>query len=172
MKAPPLLPEETLHRVLRAANVDGISVLAVAGFLALAAASMGDYYGAGIGLLVAAAGAIELHGAALLRAGEPRGFAWLLGSQPYLLAVLLGYCALRLVSFDPALIQQALTTDVRESIAAAGYNEHQFMHTVYTATYVTLAVGSVVFQGGMALYYWRRRDAVRAALCADEDPAE
>ena len=35
-RTPPLLPEETLRRVLRVANFDGMSVLAVAGILALA----------------------------------------------------------------------------------------------------------------------------------------
>lgn len=164
MKAPPLLPEETLARVLRTANTDGMSVMAIAGFLALASASMGDFYGAGIGLLVAAAGAIEMHGAGLLRAGDPRGMNWILASQPYLLAVLLGYCALRFLSFDPSLLKQAITDDVRQSIREAGYREEVFVRTVYFATYGLLAFGATVFQGGMALYYWRRREAVVAAL--------
>ena len=169
MKAPPLLPEETLYRVLRTANMDGISVLAIAGFLALGSASMGDFYGAGIGLLVAAAGAIELHGSGLLRSGETRGMNWLLASQPYLLAILLGYCALRLISFDPTLLKQAVTADVRQAIAQAGYQEDHFLKVVYTATYLTLAVGTILFQGGMTLYYWRRREAVTAALSDGED---
>jgi hypothetical protein len=168
MKAPPLLPDETLARVLRTANMDGISVMAIAGFLALASASMGDLYGAGIGLLVAAAGAIELHGAGLLRAGDARGLNWILTSQPYLLVVLLGYCGLRFLSFDPSLLKQAITDDMRLSIAQAGYREDEFVRIVYFATYGLLALGATVFQGGMALYYWRRREAVRAAVEGEE----
>jgi hypothetical protein len=46
MKAPPPLPEDTVRRVVRVARFDGWSVLGVAGVLALAAATMGDYVGA------------------------------------------------------------------------------------------------------------------------------
>lgn len=153
--------------MLRTATTDGITVLAIAGFLALASASTGDFVGAGIGLLVAAAGAIELHGAGLLRAGDPRGMNWLLASQPYLLVILLGYCGLRLMSFDPAALRQALTTEMRESIAQAGYREDEFIRVVYRLTYGLLAAGALLFQGGMALYYWRRRAAVSAAVLGE-----
>lgn len=164
MKTPPLLPEETLPRVLRTANTDGISVMAIAGFLALASAAGGDFHGAAIGLLVAAAGAIELHGAGLLRAGVARGMNWLLFSQPYLVVVLVGYAALRLYAYDPTLLREAMTPQMRASLAQQGWDEASFLHFVYTTTYVGLAIGTVLFQGGMALYYWRRRHAVVGAL--------
>jgi len=164
MKAPPLLPEETLHRVLRVANLDGLSVMAVAGLLALAAASVGDYNGAGVGLLVAAAGAIELHGAGLLRSGEVRGMKWLVASQPYLLAVLLGYSAIRLWSHDTTELQAVMTSDLRNSLEASGFSEEEFLRKFYTTVYVVLAIGTLIFQGGMTLYYVRRRTAVAAAL--------
>jgi len=55
MKAPPLLPEETLLRVLRVARLDGLSVLVIAGVFALISALAGDGVGAVVGLLVAGA---------------------------------------------------------------------------------------------------------------------
>lgn len=164
MKTPPLLPEETLHRVLRVANIDGLSVLLIASVLALAAAASGDYRGAAIGLLVAAAGAIELHGAGLVRAGERRGMQWLVASQPYLLLVLLGYCLLRLTNFDISLLRTAMTDDMRETIRQAGYTVDAFLRLVYRLTYLTLAFTTVIYQGGMTIYYLRRRGAVEAAL--------
>ena len=164
MKAPPLLPEATLHRVLRIANLDGLSVMAVAGLLALASASVGDYNGAAVGLLVAAAGAIELHGAGLLRSGATRGMNWLLASQPYLLVLLLGYCAIRLWAYDPAALQAAMTTDLRKALEASGYSEQWFIQTFYRTVYSVLAIGTLIFQGGMTIYYWRRKAAVVAAL--------
>lgn len=164
MKAPPLLPEETYFRVLRVAGMDGLSVMAVAGLLALAAAAMHDLPNAGVGLLVAAAGAIELHGVSLLRAGEERGMKWVLASQPYLLAVLLGYCAVRLASYDPAPLQVAMTPELRASLAEAGYSEDMFLRLAYRLVYVVLAVGTTVLQGGMTIYYWRRRAAVIVAV--------
>lgn len=173
MKAPPLLPEETLHRVLRVANVDGLSVLAIAGILALASASMGDWQGAAIGLLVAAAGAIELHGVGLLRAGDGRGMNWLVASQPYLLAMILVYCGLRWLSYDPALLRAALTSEMRAAIAQNGWTEEAFLRMVYMATYAVLAAGTALYQGGMTLYYLRRRSAVRTAVEGEAvEPAE
>lgn len=150
--------------MVRVANLDGMSVLAVAGLLALVAASMGDYGGAAVGLLVAAAGAIELHGVALLRAGEARGTNWLVASQPYLLAVMLGYCAVRLTSYDATLLRAAMTDELRAAIAQAGYREEQFLRTVYTLTYAVVAGTTLIYQGGMTVYYLRRRAAVIAAL--------
>jgi hypothetical protein len=110
---PPLLPEETLIRVYRLARRDGLSVLMIAGAFALLTAAMGDRTGTAIGLLVSAAGAVELHGAHLLREGETRAMRWLIASQFYLMAVILAYCALRLLSFSPEFIDYALTPDLR-----------------------------------------------------------
>lgn len=164
MKVPPLLPEETFHRVLRVANVDGLSVMAVAGMLALAAASIRDFSGAAVGLAVAAAGAMELHGAGLLRAGEPRGMKWILMSQPYLMAVLLAYCAVQLATFDAAALQEAMTDKMRQKIAASGLTEERMLRQAHTLMYGLLAVGTVIYQGAMTLYYRRRQAAVEAAV--------
>lgn len=168
MKTPPLLPDETLHRVLRTATFDGWSVLVIAGVLSLASASAGGYGDTLIGLLVASAGAIELHGAGLLRAGDNRGMRWVVASQPFLLATILGYCALRMWSYDPTLLREAMTSDMRHSLAETGVTEDRFLKGVYVATYAILAVGTLVYQGGMTMFYYRRRDAVRAALESDE----
>lgn len=172
MKAPPLLPEEMLRRVLRVANTDGMSVFAVAGMLGLAAASVGDYSGAAVGLAVAAAGAIELHGVGLLKAGQPRGINWLLASQPYLLAVMLAYCGLRLTSYDPALMRAAMTDEMHATLAQAGYDEEAFLRTGYTLTFVLIAVATIIYQGCMTIYYTRRRSSVIAALEADNEHFE
>ena len=144
--------------------MDGLSVMMVAGILALAAAAAGNYQGAGIGLLVTAAGAIELHGAGLVRAGEPRGMRWLVASQPYLLLVLLGYCILQLSNFDVALMKEAVTDQMREKIREAGYTVDQFLRMMYNLTYLMLALVTLIYQGGMTIYYLRRRAAVNAAL--------
>jgi hypothetical protein len=168
-RTPPLLPEETLRRVLRVANFDGMSVLAVAGILALASASVGDFYGAAVGLLVAAAGAIELHGAALLQAKESRGMNWLLASQPYLLAIVVGYCAVRLTNYDPTLLRRAMTDETRASLAEAGFSEEQFLRLANTLTFAVLAAVTLVYQGGMVIYYLRRRRAVFTATEGNSD---
>ncbi len=170
-KLPPLLPEETLLRVLRIATFDGWSVLGIAGLLALVSAAGGDFWGAAVGLVIAAAGAIELHGAGLLRAGETRGMNWVVASQPYLLATILGYCALRLWNYDPTLLRQAMTSDMRASLARSGVTEERFLRLSYVAGNAVLALVTMIYQGGMTAYYLRRCAAVKAAVGGDERDA-
>ena len=164
MQPPPLLPAETLARVLRLARVDGMGVMAFAGLFAVLAATGGDTFGAIVGLLVAAAGAIELHGAALLRAGEPRGMGWLVGSQAYLLLAVLAYCGIRLTSLDLPPIPDGMQAMVEESAAQAGLSVPDYLRTVYRLSYGLIAFATVIYQGGMTIYYLRRRAAVAAAL--------
>ncbi len=175
MNTPPLLPEETLRRVLRVANMEGMSVLAVAGFLTLVSAAAGDYQATAVGLLVAAAGAIELHGAGLLRAGEARGTQLLIFSQPYLMAILLLYCGWQLTHVDQELIAQLKVATHRvygdqtaEKIAAAGLTEPQYYRLMYDMTFWAMAIATVAYQGGMTVYYVRRREPLVAAVEASD----
>lgn len=167
LKAPPLLPAEVLDRVLRLARFDGLSVVAVAGSLALVAATLGDRVGAVVGLVVAGAGAIELHGASLLSRGEARGLHWLVRSQLLLLGAIIGYCAWRLLRPDLAPLHTAVTPDMQEQLELIGWTVDQFIGLVYQLTYICVAVVTLLYQGGMALYYWRRRTAVAEALAAE-----
>lgn len=166
-KLPPFLPEETLVRVLRLSRLDGMSVLVIAGLFAVMSALAGDQLGAIVGLLVAGAGAVELHGATLLHHGEPRGLRWLVGSQLFLLATIVGYCALRLLhpAFEP--LHAAMTPEMKTSLEAAGWTEDEFVGLVYQVTYAAVATVTCAYQGGMAIFYWRRRQAVTEALAPE-----
>jgi hypothetical protein len=167
MKPPPFLPEETLPRVLRVARLDGMSVAFIAGLFALLAALAGDALGAVIGLLVAGAGAIELHGATLLVHGEPRGMNWLITSQVFLMATVTSYCGLRLLHPGLAPLLAAVTDEMKVSLATAGWTPERFVRFIYTTTYYAVAIVTLVYQGGMALYYYRRRESVARALASD-----
>lgn len=164
---PPLLPVETLHRLLRLARLDGTVVLALASAFAIASALGGNGLEVLIGVLIAGAGALELHGAGLLRTGEVRGISWLVASQVYLLTAVLGYVTLRLISFDPSLINLIMTDALRQRYLEAGLTHAQIDQVVEWSYYLTYAIVGVVtlfYQGGMALFYFRRRDAVAKAL--------
>ena len=161
---PPLLPEETLQRVLRLARADGLGVLIVATFFALTSAAIGDFAGAVVWLLVAGAGAGELHGGVLLREAETRGLNWIVASQFLLLLVVAVHCALRLSHYDPAVMHEALTPEMKATLVQAELKEEDFLRLVYHTTYTAIAGVTLLYKGGLALYFHRRRQAVAAAM--------
>jgi hypothetical protein len=161
---PPLLPSERLRRVLRVARLDGASILGVAGAFALVSAAFRDVTGAVIGLLVAAAGATELHGASLLRAGDVKGTRWLYGSQLYLMGVILAYCAFRLERPDLAAWRAVVTEDLTEQIRQAGLTVDEVLLQLHRLVYFCVAAATLLYQGGMTFYYLRHRAALAAAL--------
>ena len=164
MQAPPLLPEETLARVLRLARFDGLGVVVLAGGFALLAAAGGEKALAAVGLAAAGAGAVELHGVSLLRHGDSRGLRWLLASQPLLLAVVWAYCALRLAHFSPPPLPEQLREAVEETARQLGMAPADYLRLVHRITHGLVALLATAYQGGLCWYYWRRREPVRRAL--------
>jgi hypothetical protein len=163
MPLPPVLPQEKLVRVERVGRTHGTCVLFVAAFFALLSGLAGDYLGAIVGLLVAGAGAVESHGAALLREGEPRGITWLVGSQFFLFVAIAGYCVVRL-HLGPPPIPDELRPMLETSAAQAGMAVQDYLGLVYRIGFWALMILSVFYQGGMALYYFTHRDGVARAL--------
>jgi hypothetical protein len=161
---PPLLPAHALRRVTHIARLDGLGVLTIAGLFALASALLRDEVGTVIGLVVAGAGAIELHGVALLRHGAERGMRWLVGSQLLLLVVVLGYVVLRLWHVDITMMRPLLSDQQQKVIVESGLSVDQFLRLIYKTTYILVGVATLLYQGGLTIYYQRRRTAVAAAL--------
>ena len=149
--------------MLRLARVDGLGVLWVATFFALTSAAVGDIPGAVVWLLVAGAGAVELHGVVLLRQWEARGLNWLVGSQLLFMAVVFTYCGLRLTHYDPTALRAALTDDMKASLVQANYNQEDFLLAVWRMTYGVMAGVTLLYKGGLAFYYSRRRTAITTA---------
>jgi hypothetical protein len=164
MQQPPLLPEETLNRVVRLARFDGLSVLVLGTLFAISAAAAKDVPFAAIGLLAAGAGAVELHGIGLLRQAEPRGMSWLIASQPFLLLVILSYCALRATHFEMPPLPDRFRELAEFSAQQWRMSVEDYFRLLNTLTVVAVSVVSVFYQGAMTIYYWRRRAAVRRAL--------
>jgi hypothetical protein len=169
MQQPPLLPQETLIRVLRLARFDGMGSLVLGGMFALVAAAARDVPFAAIGLLAAGAGAVELHGVALLRQGEGRGMNWLVASQPYLLFVILSYCALRLWLVEIPPVPEAFQGIFAASAHEWGLSVREYQQALNRITVVAVATVALGFQGGMMLYYLRRRQPVVQALTAEAE---
>jgi hypothetical protein len=164
MQLPPLLPQETLERVLRLARLDGTSVLVLGAVFAIMMAAGGERAFAVIGLLAAGAGALELHGAGLLRSGEPRGMRWLMASQPFLLLVIYGYCTLRLTHFEMPPVPERFQEALQQSAQQFGLTLEEYFRMVNRLTAQIVAGVATLYQGWMLVYYVRRRRAVERAL--------
>jgi hypothetical protein len=164
MRPPPLLPEETLVRVLRLAKLDGITVLVLGGVFALMAAGNGQAPFAVVGLLAAGAGAIELHGVGLLRRNVPAGMQWVIASQPLLLLVIFGYCALRLTHFEMPPIPDSLREAATANAQALEMTLDEYFRLMNRVSAGLVALIATGYQGWMAYYYWTRRRAVAQAL--------
>lgn len=164
MQPPPFLPDETLLRVLRVARFDGLGVLVLGTVFAVMAAGSGDPPFAVIGLLAAGAGAMELHGIALLREGAHRGMNWLVGSQPFLLLVIWCYCGLRIVHFEMPPLPEGMGELATLNARQWGMSVEDYFRLLNSITVGVLAVVALVYQGAMTIYYWRRREPVGRAL--------
>ncbi|HVW21407.1 MAG TPA: hypothetical protein VHC86_09340 [Opitutaceae bacterium] len=169
---PPFLPAEALRRVVRISRFDGLMVLTVAGAFAVASALTHDRTGTLVGLLVAGTGAVELHGAALLRHGFARGMRWLIGSQALLMAAVLGFAAWSLYHVDAETLNWMTAAAVagpnQAKLAQMGISDADAGYLFYKTCFVSLAVATVLYQGGMIVYYLRRGSAVRTALSSEE----
>ena len=97
----------------------------------------------------------------------------LVRSQLLLLSVILIYCVTRLGSFDADTALGNLTPDMEAPLKELGLERGEILSMVrstFYITYVTVAVVTVFYQGGMALFYRRRTALVSEALAAPPQP--
>src|SRR5436190_6507202 len=165
MQQPPLLPETVLARVQSIARLNGLSVVLIASIGAVLEASRGLALTAMVGVLAAGAGAMEMHGATLLRHGSKRGMAWAIRAELLLLAVIWIYCGYRLGWPDLAELRETFRASLQipmmqkqwAQAQELGLTEDQYLNAVYQLTYIALAFAALLYQGGMAIYYSRRK---------------
>lgn len=171
MQPPPLLPDRTLKRVLAIARGDGWSIVIVAALGGLYSLVTGGWLAAGTAMLIVLAGAGELHGRRLLLNRESRGLHWLIGAQLFLLAVIWAYAGCRWWFFDPAAMWAELPalvqTEIDRQLLAAGLlpelDRPLLLQMMNLLTCALLAFLALLYQGGMALYYTLKRQAVAEA---------
>jgi hypothetical protein len=161
---PPLLPDETLERVLRHARANGTGVMMVASMFALLGAVGGEVAHVLAWLLVAGTGAMALHGATLIRHGESRGVNWLISGQVICMLFILSLCGWQLTHIDLAPLREAMSSEIQNSVKQTGLTEDQFLLISYRLTYAIIALATILYQGSMAVYYARRREAVKQEL--------
>lgn len=169
----PTKAEKTLKRVLFISAFDGWSVIAIAALGTLITLLFGDYSGVGVGLLIAGAGWMELRGRKQLKRRDTAGMKTLARSQLLLLSVILVYCTMRLASFDDATAMGNLTPDLESLLQEAGIQKAEILplvRTAFLAIYGGVALGTLIYQGGMIFYYRARTNLVTEALATSPRP--
>ena len=86
------------------------------------------------------------------------------------MAVILVYCVLRLINFEPELIEQTITPQMREIFTEAGYTTEMIkslIQKIYYLTYSLVGVVTIIYQGMMARHYHQSRPAIEQA-CTEE----
>ena len=178
MHPPPILPGHRLQRVLTIARVDGWSIVIIAGLSGLVTLIQGNWLVTLAAGLVVLTGAGELHGRRLLQRGSDSGLSWMIGAQLLLLLVIWIYAWCRWRYFDPAALWAELPgfvrTEVDRQLLTAGLdpalNRPFLLQLTNTLTCLVLSLVSVIYQGGMAIYYSAQRPHVRQALLASPPP--
>lgn len=166
MKPPPL-PEETLRRVLRVANLNGKSVVIIAALGAVLSLLFGDFVGTAVGAIIAYGGWLELAGRKAVLGGDIGGMKKMTRAQWVVLGPILVYCVTRLLSYDSETALSMLTSEMRSELMSAGVDLSAIMPLVkltFILTYSIFAFVSLLYQGGMARYYTRRIPIVQQAL--------
>jgi hypothetical protein len=165
--------EKSLRRVLLVSAIDGWSIAVFAGLCTLVSLVFGEWVGVYIGALITGAGILELRGRTRLIKGNITGLSWLIRAQVLILAVVGLYAFRNLLAFDEAALVAEITPEIRNAMDQIGLSItdlQKLMKPVYYGLYLTVIGLTLIFQGGMALYYASRRKRITEALAARQTP--
>ena len=176
----PRPPAEVLRRVLRTSRKNGWSVAIFAVLSFLISLFTGGLLGLGMGLFIIVGGVMEILGYRKLRRRDPDGMTLLVRSQLVVLGAVWVWAVPSLLSFDAGYLQDQVIPNMREILAASGMNLDSVLGQVGLSTnqivplvrlffvvlYGSIMLATLLYQGGMALYYHHRIAAVEEALRA------
>lgn len=165
--------EKTLLRVLLISGIDGWSITLFAGLCTLISLLLGEWIGVSIGALITAAGVLELRGRKRLIKGEADGMSGLVRAQLIILGVVLLYSLQNLLAYDETALMAQITPEMKNALSQAGIAIADFeplIKPVYFSLYLTVIALTLLFQGGLALYYHSRRGKIVEALSARRAP--
>lgn len=154
------ISQNKIRRGIRTSRINSWSIIGFASLSSIGVFFFGDFYGALVGLAVALSGCMELRGSLLLAKGSLASIRWLVSSQLYLIAVLLGYSYNNLVSFDASDPWARFSPGLKDLILAINpdvYLVETMLTLSYYAVYVSLIVAVLIYQGGLSLYYLSRK---------------
>ena len=181
----PTPQEKALKRVLTISWLDGWCLIVIAGLSLLITLLLLEPMGVAISLLILTSGIMELRGRRTLKRRDPDGMRLLTRAQLFVLSVILVYCARCIGSFDAGYLKEQVIPEIRQLLMSwFGINLDEFLqqggltvqelvslaHKAVWLLYGTVAGVSLIYQGGLALWYRNKTRLVTEALAAPPLP--
>ena len=149
----------------RTAFLSAVTILVIGGAAMLMAMLSLSVLTYALAAVVFVVGLMELRGARMMRRAEAPAAAFLARNQMIFLGLILLYCAWQIVHFSMAGVEGSLLSpEVQRQLSQLGEmrelvdEQLQFWGALVTyGFYGLLAVLSILFQGGLALYYFTRK---------------
>lgn len=155
------LLREPVRVAARWARISAISILAMAAlslpFLIVSPSLMGGYILAGLSLI----GIWEYMGARRMGRGEPGAALFLARNQLIFLAIVCAYCVVQMLSFSA---DTAVSPELKAQLSAVPELQQEvermsreLLPLLSYGLYSLVILASVLFQGGLAYYYYTRK---------------
>jgi hypothetical protein len=147
--------EKKRGRIARIAAVNGWGVAVLAALCLLISLLELSVAGILVCLAGVVSGYMELSGRRRLKENRPEAGRWLARSQLLLLAAIVLYSAYNLLAFHPKEILMDMPPDLRSALLAYGDQKEieGWLTMAAHILYLSLIVGTVLYQGGLGLYY-------------------
>ncbi|NQU68633.1 MAG: hypothetical protein HQ510_11880 [Candidatus Marinimicrobia bacterium] len=149
---------EKFKRIFSISKMNGWSIAIFAGLITLFSLLSGSVSGILIGILITSCGVLELMGRSKLVESDERSAFILPGSQLLLLITIWAYSAYQLLSISPESVKAAVSEDILLWLVTLTGSELVVFELVSQAlpiTYVTVIIITAIYQGGLAIYYWK-----------------
>lgn len=174
LMSPAVSSEKTFRRVLAVSAFDGWSVVIVAGLCTVSSLVFFSWAGVLIGAPLTAAGIVELRGRSRLLRGQASGLGLLINAQLLILTLLVVYSVWNLLHYNEAALLARIPAHLHNQLSQAGLRIEDLRPMLkpgYFAVYLAVIAVSVLFQGGLALYYHSRKAAALSAMDSHRDEA-
>ena len=161
--------EPTLRRVLALSLMDGWCMTLFSGFCTLISLWLGEWSGAAVGAAVMSCGITTLRNRKRLMRGDAVGMVWLLRAQLIMLTIVFLFVVENMLAFDAAALMGHITPEMRSMLDQAGISVadlEPLLKPIYFGIYLLVMGGTLLFQGGLALFYRTRGSKVAAELAA------
>lgn len=153
-----------IRKTAAVANFSGITTLVIAvGSAAFTAVDPGLVSGL-ITAILAAVGTVELIGRRKLLRGGANATRMLALNQLAFLAAIIVYCCAQMATFSVSTI----TSQIPAEFGTLDPSSQQLIRQLWNGFYILLIILSIIFQGGLALYYHRKAQHVARFRSADQ----